>query len=250
MKRILVPSRDIADWPSPVGSGGTEGDARAAELLAHSWQAAGGFPPIVQELFSQSGVAALETAEVLLAVPGWEVVLPGGGPPRASGLMVLAACEVDEQPELLVVLVEGHAYDVGDQTVGERETACRPSEGRRLAAVLDLLDLCYAPPQALDDVPCGLLEHVAATVITAREFTARHALALDHSFGAASGAETHLAHLVDLMSSAAQSGDTTTGPIGLRPGSDTRPAVANDRLAGPVELVGVSTYLARLNDLG
>ena len=250
MGRILVSSRDAADWPLPPDSGGPEGEARAAALLARSWQAADGFPPAVQELLSTSGVEALETAEVLLAVPGWEVTLPGGGQPRASGLMVLAASEVDEQSELLVVLVEGHTRDATGQTVGQREAACRPSEGRRLAAVLDLLDLCYAPPQALDDVPCGLLEHVAATVITAREFTARHALALDHSFGSASGAETNLAHLVSLMSNVTESAERPTGPVGPRPGSEAMTASTNDLLAGPVALAGVSTYLARLDDLG
>jgi hypothetical protein len=250
MKRILTPSRSVADWPSPAGSGGPEGGARAAELLARSWQSADGFPPAVQELLSTSGIEALETAEVLLAVPGWEVMLPGGGQPRASGLMVLAASEADEQPELLVVLVEGRAPEAGDQTVGEREAACRPSEERRLAAVLDLLDLCYAPPKELDDVPCGLLEHVAATVITAREFTAHHALALIHSFGAERGGEIHLAHLANLMSNATESAERSTGPVGPRPGSGATTASTNDRLAGPVALVGVATYLARLDDLG
>ena len=77
------------------------------------------------KLDGQSAMA-LETAEILLAVPGWEVMLPGGGHPRASALMVLAATEVDDAIARVTELLAAAPVD------GAANAACRAFLAKRL----------------------------------------------------------------------------------------------------------------------
>jgi hypothetical protein len=235
MNRILVPSRGVTDWPCAVGGDALGGRARAAQLLARAWQEADGFPPIVQSMFSASGIEALETAELLFAVPGWEAILPGGGEPHVSDLLALATCEVDDVASLLTIVVESYGGDGDDDTVAAREAACRPSEERRLAASLDLLDLCHAPPELLDEIPCPLLEHTAATAITAREFASRYSLTLGHGFDASPTTGVGVVRLAGLLTDQMHLEAAQT-PGGL--------------VLGSASIEGATTYLAWVGDRG
>ena len=91
MPRILAFTSGPRDWQQlladPIKHWKTGYSART---LAHSWEAADGFPSEVTTAFAQSAEPLLSNITPVLAVPEFKVPLPGGVRASQNDIFVLA----------------------------------------------------------------------------------------------------------------------------------------------------------------
>jgi hypothetical protein len=179
MRRIYLPTSSSHDWRWLLASPGSHWKHGASAMaLADAWEQADDWPPpVVAALGSDPDVAKLE---LLLALPEHEVALPGGSRPSQTDLFVLAR---RPHGDLVTIAVEGKAAEpFGEGTVAEWRAAGTPGRDKRLAYLLEVLEL--ADDEALGPIRYQLLHRTASAVIEARRFGARHAVMLVHSFSA------------------------------------------------------------------
>lgn len=147
--------------------------------LARSWEAAAmGFPPEVKAAFEASGSPLLTGLAPLFAVPEFQVPLPGGI--RLSQTDVLALARGKEG--LVAMVVEGKV----DEKVGPtlREKRIEPSDGFNEHLVL-LLRYLELPPSIPQTIRYQFLHRTASALLVARQFDAKAAVMLVHSFSPA-----------------------------------------------------------------
>jgi hypothetical protein len=101
MKRIFVPTQSGSDWQRLLGKPELHWKmGRSAMSAAACWEEANPkLPPEVSRLLDASNDAALLDLELLMAIPEWEVDLPGGKRPSQTDVLALA-----RNPKSLVVL--------------------------------------------------------------------------------------------------------------------------------------------------
>ena len=177
MKPIYVPTRTPEDWKSLLGDPELHWkDDRSAKSLALAWEAAApGFPQEVRILLQASPNPALRGCRLLLALPEYQVPLPGGARPSQTDLLVLARGEQG----LLVLAVEGKVAEPFGPTIGAKRAENSRGVDERLAYLLDLLKLPHDLP---DTIMYQLLHRAASAILVARDFAAPHAVLLVHSF--------------------------------------------------------------------
>jgi hypothetical protein len=176
LKRIVVPSQSADDWKRLLAKPDLHWKpGYSAMTLAQSWEAA--HPSAPAEV-----VAALETAgdnrlhalSLVLAVPEWQVDLPGGRRPSQTDLLTL----MRGQDGLVALAVEGKVDEPLGPTVGEKRGEHSDGVDERLDWLLALLEIRTCP----DAVRYQLLHRTASAVLAAREFDASAAVMLIHSF--------------------------------------------------------------------
>lgn len=188
MSRIYIPSNNANEWAQflaePVKQWRTGYSART---LAYSWQEADGFPEEVRNILANE----FPSPELLLAIPEHKVPLPGGSRASQNDIWVLAR----SGDELISIAVEGKVAEPFGPTV--KEWQAEPSQGKteRLAYLLDLLGLPFAP----ETLRYQLLHRTASAIIEAKRFNASHALMLVHSFSQACEWFDDYAAFVSLM---------------------------------------------------
>jgi len=96
--KIFIPATKPEDWKSLLAK--PEKHWRkgySARSLAYCWQEAEGFPECVKKAFSQSNISILHNIELLLAIPEYQVSLPGGSRPSQNDIFVRWK-PIEEQP--------------------------------------------------------------------------------------------------------------------------------------------------------
>jgi len=176
MKHILIPTRGPADWQrllaSPTRHWRTGYSAKA---LAYCWEAASGFPPEVTRALDAAESPSLHGLELLLAIPEFEVSLPGGRAPSCTDLFVLA-----RGPEgLVAIAVEGKVNEEFGPHVSHWLKGASQGKKTRLAAIAEALGL---KGFSLDVVRYQLLHRAASVIFAAQRFGASNAVLLVHSF--------------------------------------------------------------------
>ncbi len=177
MKHIYIPTTSPEDWRKLLAS--PEKHWRrgySARELAERWEGAAGFPPEVQHLFARSGIPALQKLELLLAIPEYQVPLPGGSRPSQNDLFALARTDDDH---LVVLMVEGKVNESFGPTLGDWLRDASSGKRKRLAFLCEQLGI---PEQLPPDIRYQLLHRTVSALLTARKFTARYAVMLVHSF--------------------------------------------------------------------
>lgn len=171
MKPILVPTDGVQDWQQrladPVKHWRTGYSAKA---LAYAWEAANGFPAEIGALFDTFG-----KVELLLAIPEYDVALPGGVRPSQNDVFAL----VRTKDGLIVVMVEGKVSEAFDPTLEEWRKDASTGKADRLAHLRAKLGLTNDPPPG---TRYQLLHRAASAVIEAERFHARDAALIVHSF--------------------------------------------------------------------
>ena len=171
MKLILVPTEGVRDWQrrlaAPEKHWRTGYSARA---LAHAWEAASGLPPEVAALLGPLG-----KVELLLAIPEYDVPLPGGERPSQNDVFTL----VRTKDGLIVVMVEGKVSESFGPTLEEWRKGASAGKTERLAHIKGKLGLANNPPPG---IRYQLLHRAASAVIEAERFHARDAAMIVHSF--------------------------------------------------------------------
>ena len=176
MYKICVPSTGVKDWQSlladPVKHWKIGYSARA---MAYCWEDAKGFPAEITELFISCDAPNFQQIEPLLTIPEHKVSLPGGATESQNDAFVLA-----RTPNGLVsITVEGKVSEPFGPALEEWYE--NPSRGKktRLGYLLKNLGLTDVPSS---DIRYQLLHRTASAVIEARQYHAKIAVMIVHSF--------------------------------------------------------------------
>lgn len=177
MKHIYVPADSPEDWRRLLAEPEKQWRAGySARLLAECWQAAEGFPAEVQALLSGAAEPALRKLELLLAIPEYQVALPGGGRPSQNDLFALGRAA---DGQLAVLMVEGKVAEPFGDTLETWLRRASPGKLARLEFLCQALGLSNPPPGALR---YQLLHRTVSAILEAQRFNAAYALMVVHSF--------------------------------------------------------------------
>lgn len=195
MKRIFVPTKSPVNWKNVRADTDLHWESvTAAMTLALSWEAAGadGFPVEVQTMLDASECVGLRKLTMLLAVPEYEVDLPGGQRPAQTDAMVVAK----GYDGLVTIAVEGKVDEPFGPTVGEKRAKGSEAVNTRLEFLHKRLGLTEPAPDATS---YQLLNRTACALLTAFDFEARLAVMLVHSFSSRNEKFDEFAEFVKLF---------------------------------------------------
>lgn len=171
MSRMLVPSTGPKSWQALLAKPDLHwARGYSARTLAHSWEAADGFPREVATLLD----SAFGPTALLLATPEHKTPLPGGRRESQSDVFALGR----HRGGLVACTIEGKVDEPFGPAVGDWLIDASPGKVERLAGLCALLGLADCP----GDVHYQLLHRTAAAVIEAERFAAGDAAMLVHSF--------------------------------------------------------------------
>jgi len=140
VKRIFVPTESYRDWQRLLAKPERHWKAGySAMTLARAWEepADNSFPPEVAAALRSSQASELTNLSLLLALPEYQVALPGGD--RPSQTDVLAIARGDDG--LVVIAVEGKVDEPFGPTVGEKHAERSQGVDERLQFLSDCLEI-------------------------------------------------------------------------------------------------------------
>jgi len=147
---------------------------------AACWEASTpSLPAEILAVLSTAKDPSLADLELLVAIPEWEVELPGGD--RASQTDVLAITRNDAG--LVVLGVEAKVDEPFGPTLGEKRKDASPGQMERIAYLEGELG-CVSP--LADSVRYQLMHRTVSALLTARAFHAPVAVMLVQSFSPSS----------------------------------------------------------------
>ena len=196
MRRIFIPAEQPDDWQHFLAEPERQWKTGySARTLAHCWHAADGFPDEISRVFAASPVATLQNVEPLLILPEYKVSLKGRGPDSQNDIFVLAKAG---DGTLISIMVEGKVEESFGVPLGKWKSANQgftDNKRERLNDLQEQLGLNAVP----DEIYYQLLHRAASAMIQARQFSARHALVLVHSFSATASWFNEYARFVSLF---------------------------------------------------
>lgn len=176
MPRILSFTSGPQDWQAlladPVKHWKTGFSART---LAHSWEAADGFPSEVAEAFAHGTEPLLAGITPMLAVPEFKVPLPGGVRASQNDIFVLARSSSGP----VSIMVEGKVGESFGPTLDEWRSEASPGKKKRLRFLLGSLGLATVPEGT---IRYQLLHRAASAIITGEQYRAAASVLVIHSF--------------------------------------------------------------------
>lgn len=175
---IFIPTQSYGDWQRLLAKPDLHWKAGySAMTLARSWEAAApGFPPEVAASLASAGVPELQNLSLLLALPEFQVPLPGGVRPSQTDLLAVA-----RGPKALVTIaVEGKVDEVFGPTIGQKRAEKSAGVDERLRSLFECIGLSAA--NVTDAVRYQLLHRTASAVLVAEQYFAAAAVMLVHSF--------------------------------------------------------------------
>jgi len=176
MPRILAFTSGPKDWQSLLADPEKHWKSGfSARTLAHSWEAADGFPSEVATSMAQCTDPLLQGLTPLLAIPEFKVPLPGGKRASQNDIFVLGRSSSGP----VSIMVEGKVSESFGPTLGDWRDEASAGKEERLSFLLRTL--------GLSDVPNGgiryqLLHRAASALITGEPYRASAAVLLIHSF--------------------------------------------------------------------
>ncbi len=171
---ILTPSKGPEDWRDLLPDRDKQWkDGRSAKLMAETWESS--HPTLPAEISATLSGTPLSSFEAILAIPEYQVPLPGGNRPSQNDLFLLG--QVDD--DLAVIMVEGKVDEPFGPTVAEWSEDTSEGKQRRLEYLTGLLHLHGDVP---GELRYQLLHRTASAIIEARRFHAKYAVMLVHSF--------------------------------------------------------------------
>ncbi len=178
MARILRFTSGPADWQALLADPTKHWrTGYSARTLAHSWEAAEGFPPEVVLAMAKSADPLLAGLDPVLAVPEFKVPLPGGERASQNDIFVLARSTAGP----VAIMIEGKVNESFGPTLEDWLKDISPSKKTRLSFLLRTLGL---PKQISGAVRYQLLHRTASALIEGERYRAAAAVLLVHSFSA------------------------------------------------------------------
>lgn len=143
--------------------------------VAAAWEAAADvLPAEIVQRFEATSEPLLKGQRLLVALPEWQVPLPGGA--TNSSTDVLAICRNDLG--LCIVAVEAKVLEDFGPLLADKRAESSPGQGDRLAYLHSLLRV----DRFDDTIRYQLVHRTASALLTAREFHASVAVMLVHAF--------------------------------------------------------------------
>lgn len=174
-KKILVPTGSFQDWKKLLAKPDLHWKpGYSAMTLARCWEDAPGFPPEIRAIV-ETGPPSFHNLNPLLAIPEYQVSLPGGDRPSQTDLFVLAS----NKNGMVVIAVEGKVDEPFGPTLNEKLSGASEGFKERLDFLLSTLGLTRDIPSS---IRYQLIHRTASAVLIAEQFHARSAIMLVHSF--------------------------------------------------------------------
>ena len=181
MTRIFIPSTGRDDWRRLLAAPDRHWrETKSAFECAAAWEGAQqnrrGLPTLVATALDSHPSTA--SAELLVAIPEFQVDLPGGGHPSQNDVWALLRGAAGT----ISLAVEAKSGESLDRLVGEWLADAPPTSGKpaRLQFLRDSLGLQGVDLSALR---YQLLHRAASALVQAERFGALFAVLLIHSFG-------------------------------------------------------------------
>ncbi len=172
-KRIFIPTQSPEDWQTFLADPEKQWkQGYSARSLAYAWESANGFPHEIKTIFQKTNFAPLE---ILLAIPEYQVALPGGGRGSQNDLFVLAK---EKNGALISIAVEGKVSETFGQNLKEWKPNNSTGKKKRFNFLKEKLDLENIP----ENIRYQLLHRSASAILEAERFNAKTAIMLVHSF--------------------------------------------------------------------
>lgn len=177
MKRIYVPTQSGTDWQRLLGKPKLHWKkGRSAMSAAACWEASQPrLPSEISKLLDSCNDPALADLELLLAIPEWEVPLPGGE--TVSQTDIMAVCRNDEG--LVILGVEAKVDEPFGPTLAEKKSGATPGQLERIAYLEK--ELGRKAPFG-NEIRYQLLHRTVSALLTAKAFHAPLAVMLVQSF--------------------------------------------------------------------
>lgn len=177
MSKYFVPTKGPDDWRQFLADPDKQWKSGySAKELAYSWESSDSFPEEVKKVLETH--PSTQNLKILMAMPEYQVPLPGGSRPSQNDLFVLARSDKG----LVVIMVEGKASESFGPTLGEWRNSMSEGKKKRLAFLQEKLQL---DSNLSDDVRYQLLHRVVSPLIVAQRFHASTAIMFVHSFSGA-----------------------------------------------------------------
>jgi hypothetical protein len=178
MNHIFIPTQNADDWQKLLADPEKQWRTGfSAKTLATCWETAGGFPPEVALLFSQSGIPAFHQIQLLLAFPEYQVAMPPSrGHPSQNDLFVLAKADDDH---LIAITIEGKVSEPFGEKLDKWSAKASHGKKERLSFIQNRLGLSGDLPK---HIRYQLLHRTASAIIEAKCFNAPYAAMIVHSF--------------------------------------------------------------------
>ena len=181
MKRVFVPTKSGSDWQRLLGKPELHWKmGRSAMSAAACWEEANPkLPAEILQFLGESNDPDLAELELLMAVPDWEVDLPGGKRPSQTDVLALAR----NAKNLVVIGVEAKVDEPFGPTIAEKMADASAGQIERLA----YLEKELGANQPLSStIRYQLLHRSVSSLLTARAFHAPVAVMLVQSFSPSS----------------------------------------------------------------
>lgn len=176
MAKIYIPTKGPKDWKALLAEPDKHWKTGySAKAFAYCWEEAEGFPETVQKVFSEAPYPIFKGLAPLLAIPEYQVPLPGGSRPSQTDLFVLAHSD----DGLVTIAVEGKVEEAFGPRVSEWMENQSQGKKVRLQSIREQLGL---ERQNLDHIRYQLLHRTASALIVAKWFKASDSVMLVHSF--------------------------------------------------------------------
>ena len=174
--RIYIPTQSFEDWKRLLAQPDLHWKAGySAMTLALSWEAAQGFPPEVSAALATTTDPVLQDLSMLIAIPEYQVALPGGERASQTDLLVLA----NGREGLVTIAVEGKVDETFGPTVEQKRGENSKGVNIRLQFLTEALSL---PESIPGNIRYQLLHRTVSALLIAEQFSAKAAVMLVHSF--------------------------------------------------------------------
>ena len=181
MKRIFVPTESGIDWQRLLGKPKLHWKmGRSAMSAAACWEESQPqLPREIIQLLNDSDMHSLTNLELLVAMPEWEVELPGGNTVSQTDILAITRNEFG----LVILGVEAKVDEPFGPTLKEKKSGATKGQLERITYLERELGRT-APFE--EHIRYQLLHRTVSTILTARSFHAPLAVMLVHSFSASS----------------------------------------------------------------
>lgn len=177
MKRIFVPTETGTDWQRLLGKPKLHWKkGRSAMSAAACWEESQPQLPFeIIKLFEESNEPCISNLQLLIAIPEWEVELPGGNTVSQTDILAITR----NNSGLVILGIEAKVDEPFGPTLQEKKSGASEGQLKRITYLEK--ELGRTMPFE-EHIRYQLLHRTVSALLTARAFHAVVAVMLVHSF--------------------------------------------------------------------
>lgn len=172
--KFYMPTIGAGDWKRGLAKPTHWKIGNSAYAMAHAWEDAAGFPKSVKQVLEST---IFVDCVPIVAFPEHTTAIPksGSGKHPQNDVFILAKLT---DGQLATIVVEGKVTEDFDKTLAEWFLSTKEPD-RRLSTYLHYIGLSR---EGIDYIRYQLIQRTAAAIYEARQYNAKYALMLVHSF--------------------------------------------------------------------